>query len=468
MCEESRSHAPSEIGLAVTVMKTKAYNTTVFQSFNDDVTGTVDLCPFDPTTLTPANKYLIDPGVSDARAGDYVLSTPNTNLQAGISEYHHQSNLLRSEGYSLKKVERSLIGRMAPTYMANQIPNMCTLESSYDQADLLALDSYLCAYMFDPAAFGASPVIDMLHLTLDLSDKVVTELRNAIKTVPRSHFSLAASGPTKQLKNNHEAFERYAQFKNDLGENITLYWGMRPEIREKRKNHRLGKLSFNPARFTRKELKAFFHWLKNIIGVKGQEVIAKANVTRVDVALDVVGVPTNALLLDQPKSGEMKIILNRLRKNTYMYEVNQTVGTMSIGPSNSSKTTVYDKAMKLFYAGPKHIPLIWRERLVNISRIERKHNPADSVPYSLKALAAKTPYFLKGTVLYRPLLLSQLDTRQRAEVNKVNFTYWLRHGGMAELDKDVLDSFAIPLNTAYLKKLQKKELRFLTKVILEA
>lgn len=451
------------------VMKKKAYNTTVYQSYYDHDVGKVRFCSHDPFNTSETIKFLMDPPVSDARADDFIVDEFNADFTNAVLKYHHQTNLVRDEFYFHKRVRLSRIGLIAPTYTEHQFPRMSSLAPNCNPSDLVALDSYLNAYMQDPTAFGACPIVDMLHLTLDISDRVVAKLRTAIKSAPKKYFTVVTTGDTKQLKHNHEAYERYALFKNHLGEYITLYWGMRPEIRQKRTKHRLGKLSFNPARFTRKELKSFFHWLKGVIGSKGQKVIKTANVTRVDIALDLIGVPANALLLDQPNSSDMTIVLNRIRHSHFISREHLALGTMSIGPSNSSKTTVYDKALKLFHSGPNHIPLIWQERLLNISRIERKHNPADHRPYNLSELALKTPFFLKGTVLYRPLLLSQLDDGQLADVKKVNFTYWLRHGdGVKKLGIDLLESFLIQLNTPYMKDLQRKELRYLAKVIADA
>lgn len=413
-------------------MKSKAYNTTVVKEFTEPKTPIINLS--NPEEFIP-----------------------------NVVKYHHKTNLSHSQKYYENRVANSRLGNFASKYFKDH-SNCAYLNRKLDASEIVLLDNYIKAYFQDPCAFGAGPVLDMLHFTVDISENQISRMRQLVKTFPKSKLKLCVTGPTKQLSNNKEAFERYAKFRNGVGADITFYWGMKAGVRAKRPKHRLAKISLNPARFTRKELKEFFSWFAGVIGKNGSKVLAAANVTRLDIALDLVGVYLPYLLLDRPGNSVFNVHHNIVNGE-------KRAGTITLGCQKSSCTLAYDKTEKLLDAGPKHIPLLsyhYAHLPFQIVRIERRLKPADTSPFKLADMAKKAPFFLFKTDIYSPLLLGHLEDKDLQHIWKNSFTDWLNKVGQAKLGDGLLESYKLQINQRYLQSLQTKEIKSLLKVILNA
>lgn len=418
--------------LRVIKMKSKAYNTTVPVAHS-----------------VPCESYL-----NLFTADEFIKN---------IIQYHQCSNLIHSLNHFELRIAKSRMGQFTDRYIKDHSINFQS-DHMFADSQLVALDSYIKAYLQDPVSYGAHPFVDTLHFTLGVTEKIVVELRQIVKTIPKTRFKLCATGPTKQIKNNKEAFERYAKFRNSLGADITLYWGMKDAVRVKRKNHRLAKISLNPSRFSKEELSTFFCWLKSNFGENGDKIISSANVTRVDIAMDMVGVYIPYLLLERSGNTLIDVYHNIIQGMN-------RIGTVTLGSKKSSCTRVYDKMRKLLECGPKFIPLLryaYSLQPFHITRIERQIKPADSTPFLLIDMAKKAQFFLLDTDIYSPLILGHLASDDLKHVWENGFSHWLRSGGKQKLDEELLNSYKLQLNKSHLHKLQVKELKCLLKIILDA
>ena len=302
----------------------------------------------------------------------------------------------------------------------------------------------------------------MLYLTVKASKKCVKYMNQQVKTMPDGILKLYKTGTTAVLKNYHDKYQYFAKFKNENGAQIDLYWGLHKKVSEKRPNQRLLKLTVNPARHSRVELEFFFSWLRSVLGDSAKTLLKKANVTRIDIALDIPGVKIQHLLIDRP--GVSK------RGYTNKSDDCTTVGTQKFGAPDSSCSHAYDKMKKLSEKGPEHIPLLLlnHEEMLfyPISRAERVHRPADTTAIALRDIE-DAPFFLKSTEFYSPSLLNLLTEQQKSLVKKYGFSYWLH-----EIDKNstfnanTLTVCKLTINEKQLKILQRRHLMQLKKIII--
>ncbi|PKI03803.1 hypothetical protein CXF78_10870 [Shewanella sp. 11B5] len=332
---------------------------------------------------------------------------------------------------------------------------------------LLELGRYLSAILMNPLEYGAIPFVDMLYLTIDVPESVVSSLSMAMKSVPTEHFKLYKTGTTKVLKNYKDVYQRFAMFDNQMSSKIIVYWGIHPKVREERPKQRLVKISLNPARHSPAEITAFFEWFKSLLGDDAQHIMEVANITRLDIAMDLIGVPLPYLLVDRTNVKLRSYYLNEKAKKS-------RVGTQRFGSPKSSKSYVYDKLRKYLDLRICNVDLLVydtaKKRYVPISRLERVFKFADSKnPISLAQLE-KAPYFLKSTVFYNPMILMFLNATQRDRVEKYGFSYWYHmiNWKRWKLSRLLLDNRTLDVNDDQLKSVQVAALIRLKKLILEA
>jgi hypothetical protein len=332
---------------------------------------------------------------------------------------------------------------------------------------LLELGRYLSAILMNPLEYGAIPFVDMLYLTIDVPESVVSTLSMAIKSVPTEHFKLFKTGTTKVLKNYKDMYQRFAMFENQVSSKIIVYWGIHPEVREKRPKQRLVKISLNPARHSPADITAFFEWFKTLLGDDAQQIMEVANVTRLDIAMDLIGVPLPYLLVDRTNVKLRSYYLNEKAKKSRL-------GMGRCGSPKSNRSYVYNKLRKYLDLGPFNVDLLVydtaKKHYVPISRLERVFKFADSKnPISLAQLE-KAPYFLKSTVFYNPMILMFLNATRRDRVEKYGFSYWYHEINRKrwKISRLLLDNRTLDVNDDQLKSVQVAALIRLKKLILEA
>ena len=189
-----------------------------------------------------------------------------------------------------------------------------------------------------------------------------------------------------------------------------------------------------------------------------------ANVTRLDIAMDMVGIPLPYLLIDRPNIQIRNYYLNAKARRP-------CVGTQKFGCPNSTCFHAYNKVQKYCDIGPFHIPLLAYKKggkYLPMSRVERVFRPADTIPISLGQLE-RAPYFLKGTVFYSPMILTLLNEKQLSKVEKYGFSYWYHvvNKKRCKISPFQLKRQTLKVNDKRLKSVQLAALIRLKKLILE-
>lgn len=332
------------------------------------------------------------------------------------------------------------------------------------QFKLSRLHSFLTLFFSNPLAFGSSPFVDMLYLTIDVNEDELKALKAShLKQLPEC-LNLIKQGKAEVLANYKDVYQRFAMLSFGRDDKILLLWGLHPEVAAKRSDQNLLKITLNPARHTESELQALFRWLKKAIGKNAKRKLLNSNVTRLDIALDIVGLHLPELLVDQTACTEYDYFLNESADE-------EVVGTQRIGSPQTSHLRAYNKLQKLIDEGPRDIPLLSFKEVpfqpIQISRLERVRKPHDSGGLKLIQLVYGLPYFLKGTKVYCPRLLLKLTEEQQKLVRKYGFMYWYtNHNGASVISVQELQAHEILINHSLLELAQKQALKHLKKLIL--
>lgn len=217
------------------------------------------------------------------------------------------------------------------------------VDEVFSKQRLKQLDKYMKEVFADPLSYGSTPFVDMLYLTIDVSDSTVEKLHTEAKSYSGKLLKKWKSGPPSCIPNNKEFYLRFASFKNKLGGKITLYWGLSEKMRETRSKQRLAKVAFNPARFNAEEIREFFNWLKAVIRKGATKLLKSANVTRADIAMDLFGIPVHYLLANHTAAEILSYHLNMKSK--------LLVGTQKFGKPESNNSCIYNKQIKYLDKG---------------------------------------------------------------------------------------------------------------------
>ncbi|GAA6203873.1 hypothetical protein [Thalassotalea sp. SU-HH00458] len=295
---------------------------------------------------------------------------------------------------------------------------------SYDESlsneELRFLEDYLQAVLENPVHTGFLPFCDALAFTIDVNEKQLQKLHKAFLNFNHKDFKQTKKCRLvrEDLPDSPEFFTFYSKFSFGKDKHIYVFWGLSDKVRKQRPDHRRLKISFNPARFNRDELITFFDWLKSCKLFNYRKLMRSANVTRVDVAADIIGVHVKDILADKEKV----LFFDYYPKED---DLSLRVQTQEIGNPERSKSLLYDKVFKLLGLGNPDITLpVFKNSYVPIARYERRIKLRDFKALSLSKLQ-DCPYFLDQTTMYSPSILRQLTPEQRNSIERYGFTYWL-------------------------------------------
>ncbi|EJI85117.1 hypothetical protein AEST_22190 [Alishewanella aestuarii B11] len=352
-----------------------------------------------------------------------------------------------------------------------EIKNWFSLKPDDQQVDkfkLSKLSSFLSLFLSNPMAFGSRPLVDMLYLTIDVTRKELKQLIDIhLKQLP-TPFKVLKRGRASpvRIKNYQDVYQHFALLGAGNEDKIAIFWGIHPKVLAARPKQRLLKVTINPARYSETELQTFFGWLKDSIGVNAKKKLLTANVTRLDIALDVVGLHLPELIVNQAGCTE------------YDYWPNETsddevVGTQRLGDPGSGHFRAYNKLQKLLDSGPFRIPILSFKKVpfqpLQITRLERVRKPHDTGGLKLGSIWHEAQYFLKGTKIYCPRFLLKLSEKQQKQVRKYGFMYWFtKLGGNSVISVQDLEPLELKINHNLLEAEQRKVLKQLKKAIISA
>lgn len=394
---------------------------------------------------------------------ELLLTQSSNDYLDNITNYSSATNKLNSSNWYMQTIKNTDIELMIKTETKNWFRNKPGSQP-VSPFELSGLHSFLTLFFSNPLAFGSTPFVDMLYLTIDVNEYELTSLKTShLRQLPEC-LNLIKQGKAEVLANYKDVYQRFAMLSFGRDDKILLLWGLHPEVVSKRNKQKLLKVTLNPARHTEVELRTFFCWLKNAIGKNGKRKLLNSNITRLDIALDVVGLHLPELLIDQTGCTGYDYFLNESVDE-------EVVGTQRIGSPETSHLRAYNKLQKLLDIGPLNIPLLSFKQVpfqpIQISRLERVRKPHDSGGLKLKNLVYGPPYFLKGTKVYCPRLLLKLTEEQQKLVRKFGFMYWYKnYNGASVISVQELSIHEIRVNHELLEKVQEQALKHLKKLIL--
>lgn len=337
-----------------------------------------------------------------------------------------------------------------------------------DKFNLSRLSSFLNLFLNNPMAFGSRPLVDMLYLTIKVTQKELKRLIDIhLKQLP-APFKVLKRGKASPdtIKNYQDVYQRFVFLGAGNEDKIMILYDIHPEVLAARPKQRLLKVTINPARYSETELQTFFCWLKDSIGVNAKKKLLTANVTRLDIALDIVGLHLPELIVNQAGCTE------------YDYWPNETsddevVGTQRLGEPSSGHFRAYNKLQKLLDKGPFRIPILSFKEVpfqpLQITRLERVRKPHDTGGLKLGSIWHQAQYFLKGTKIYCPRILLKLSENHQKMVRRYGFMYWFhKKGGSSVISVQDLEPFELKINNNLLEAEQRKVLRQLRGVIFSA
>jgi hypothetical protein len=298
--------------------------------------------------------------------------------------------------------------------------NLQNYDAYLSNEDLRLQEDYLQTVLNNPIHTGFLPFCDALAFTIDVNNKQLKKLHKTFNQFDHEKFKQTKKCRLvrEDLADSPEFFTFYSKFSFGKDKHIRVFWGLSDKVRKQRPKHRLMKISFNPARLTSDELITFFDWLKSCRLFNYKKLMRSANVTRVDVASDIVGVHVKDVLADKEKV----LFFDYYPKED---DLSLRVQTQEIGNPERSKSLQYDKITKLLDLGNPEITLpVFENSYVPITRYERRIKMSDFKPLSLSKLQ-DCPYFLDQTTIYSPSILRQLKPKQRKSIERYGFTYWL-------------------------------------------
>lgn len=279
----------------------------------------------------------------------------------------------------------------------------------------------------NPASWAMYPTIDALSFTLEaskeelkllmkffdegnISDKfdieryIKREKRNKNTTPGVSEFGKCYREEYKERNLYLKTVK--AQLKNENCGELYISMGLKGDPENNKM--RPVRFSLNPARFSKVQLRNLFHSIREArIFQDFDAVLKNANITRIDIAIDFIGIPTPVIIAN----------VNQAMHYTYYPKPDSSekllksfVETINIGHSSDSHLQVYSKTDKVISKKQRHVLSILGPdaKLISISRCERVYKPQHNGGRLKLGSLTNAAFFLKGVKFYSPFALSQI------------------------------------------------------------
>jgi hypothetical protein len=398
-----------------------------------------------------------------------VRATPITNKRSYI-ESVNKYLVTTSKLLTIPEIKRYQYQFKKPICFYSVIGTWLSLQKNDEYLsndELRLLEDYLQTILENPVHSGFIPFCDLLAFTIDINEKQLQKLGKSFRQFSDKAFNQSKKCRLvrEDMPDSPEFFTFYSKFSFGKDKHIYVFWGLSEKVRKMRPDHRLLKISFNPARLNREELITFFNWLKNCRIFNYQKLMRTANVTRVDIAADLIGVHLKNVIADKPKVSFINYYLNQVAQDRCF------VGTLEFGKPERSKSLFYDKVFKLLKLGNPEIKLpVFHNTYVPITRIERRMKMRDFKQLKLFQLK-NSPYFLNDTEIYSPSILRLFKTKQRNKIEKYSFAYWLHIKVKSDSERQQINELYTSkrLSVAHdqLSLLQSHTLESLSKLIID-
>lgn len=224
--------------------------------------------------------------------------------------------------------------------------------------DEFALQDYhnvLAAQLANPAGWGLEPIVDSLCFTLDASKVELQRLHDYLNgkadfTCVPDRKKRAKYKEENRIRKNYKHTVRLVAHDLDCDPLYVSYGRGKTDSNYK---YRPIRISFNPARFTGKELRKSFQLLRNS-GVFDDfdRTLKDANITRIDISMDLIALPTPLVIVDTNNISHYGY--HPICKDPENDPIKH-VQTVRIGGPRRSRSILYSKIDKILFKNQKHV-----------------------------------------------------------------------------------------------------------------
>jgi hypothetical protein len=326
----------------------------------------------------------------------------------------------------------------------------------------------LQSQLANPQAWASYPIIDKLHITVNVAEDEINDLYSQSRSIFENSQFVCSKTKIKRQKGQFYINVLTFSLKTDSKAKIRIFLG--DYAKDRKTKHNKLRIEFVPARFTHQQIKAFFRVIKRSKCIDNyNERMEAANVTRCDLAIDLLCIPTPLVIVDKPAVKHFRNHKDHALKNM------RFVQTMYICQYKKSHIIIYNKPEKLLELPPHkakyRLPILINDNgnPLAVTRYENVYRPQQSGSTLLLQDLHKMSYLFKSVEIYNPTVLSNLDDTERELA--------LRDGLMVYMKKDyeeaaftarseMLQRHAMHINRSVFKSMQEKVLQKLQDCII--
>jgi len=371
------------------------------------------------------------------------------------------------------KAQHSKVIKQAPLNIADTkalkyaLKNATTGNVLTSAKGLYFNDELLSMQLAAPKKTACYPIPDKLQFTVSITEKEAEALLKHYKDIFRGSSFLATKTQPKRKQRQYYKEARKFSLKRDSSAVIYMFLG---DNAERQTKHNLLIIDCIPARFTRKELNEFFYLLMSSKLIRNYKAkMRQANVTRCDIAIDLLCIPTPLAIIDKPRVAKFSNHSKHAEKNL------PYVQSIYISEPSDSHNIVYSKTEKLIELPnaktTKRLPILLNEENnpLSVTRFEHSYQPQQSgTSLCLKDLHTMSDLF-KSVEVYGSGVLRTLNEDQLQQALKDGFIVSLKneyHEAAFKARTDALKRYSLYINRDEFKAMQQDVLRKLKKCII--
>ncbi|EGT3628259.1 hypothetical protein FAP94_18030 [Morganella morganii] len=390
------------------------------------------------------------------------------NYLEAVIQYRVSHNKFVSKAMHLRLAEHTALNVMDTKALKYALQH-ASVGAVTDSIKGLHLQSRLLeSQLANPQAWACYPIIDKLHITVDVAEDEIDDLYSQSPSIfENSQFKCSKTKPKRQKGQFYRDVLTFS-LKTDKTAQIRMFFG--DYAKNRKTKHNKLRIEFIPARFTPKQISEFFYLLKRSKCIKDYKAKMRgANVTQCDITIDFLCVPTPLVIVDKPKAKNFDNHSEHENKGM------RFVQTMYICNQNDSHIVVYSKPEKLLEMSSKkakdRLPMLINEdgNPLEVTRFENVYRPQQSGSTRLLQNLHKMSILFKSVEIYRPDILGNLDEAERKLALRDGLMVYFKK----KLDKaafmarnDMLKHHAMYINSKAFKSMQEKVLRKLRKCII--
>ncbi|MFC1518833.1 hypothetical protein ACFL6Z_03850 [Pseudomonadota bacterium] len=411
------------------------------------------------STISNVYKYLLS-------TSKYLIMTMSNYLEC-IVLYRSAHNRFVHKAQHTKVIKQAPLNIADIKALKYALKKATIGDVSTTTKGLYFNDDFLAMQLASPKKTACYPIPDKLHLTVDITEEEAETLLKHYKKIFRgSSFLATKTQPKRKLRQYYKEARKFS-LKGDSSAVIYMFLG---DNAKRQTKYNMLRIELVPARFTRKQLNEFFYILKYSKLIKSYKAkMTQPNVTRCDIAIDLLCIPTPLAIIDKPKVKKFSNHSMHAEKDL------PHVQSMYISDPSDSHNIIYSKTEKLIELPnaktTKYLPLLLNEENnpLSVTRFEHSYQPQQSgTELCLKDLDTMSDLF-KSVEVYGSSVLNTLNEEQLQQALKDGLLVSMKneyHEAVFKSRADLLKRYSLYINRDEFKAMQKDVLRKLKKCII--